>query len=154
MEFKTTPGVIALLSKADNCQGFKGTKYFFKGDLNQISTAETVATDLGCKVLVEGHIPFVTSSEDFKKVVDYLISHSIEGWFHYVTYEEMCDIKKQYYFNGRYLNENLEILEIARYFNISVAATDSNLLYAHTREDFTRITKRFNEKFPKEQKIS
>lgn len=89
-------GVLGLLANADSISSFQGKRYFFKGDLCQMSIAQRAAIQLGIRTDIEGGLPFVMSEEDFYRVTQYLVSNQMEGWWHYVTREEYCEIKGQY----------------------------------------------------------
>jgi hypothetical protein len=137
-------GVLELLSNAHAKSSYQGTKYYFKGDLCQRSTARNVASQLRIRTDIEGGLPFVTSDEDFKTVTQYLISHQIEGWWHYVSYEEFCEKKGEFYFNGKYLSRNDEILKVAEDLGIFLGKTEMNLLYATSKENYNIIISKLN----------
>jgi len=86
-------GVMGLLLNSHSHSSFKGKKYFFKGDLYQMSKAQDAARRLGIETDCEGGCPFAMSEEDFKKVKEYLISNRIDGWWHYVSNEEYKKLK-------------------------------------------------------------
>ncbi len=80
MEIST--GVAALLANAHTpipSEDF----YLFEGDLCQMSKAAQVARQLGFEVGVAGGLPYVSSKEEFNKVVQYIIDNRIEGYWHY-----------------------------------------------------------------------
>lgn len=93
MNMSINSGVIGLLANANNRSFFRGEKYFFEGDLNQMSEARKVAINLGIQVDIEGGIPFVMSEDDFEKVKQHIIDHRIEGWWHYVSHEEFLAMR-------------------------------------------------------------
>lgn len=90
---KLDVGVASLIANAHSHSMYKGERFFFKGDLCQMATAQSIASRLGIQTEVEGGIPFVMSREDYDTVKQYLISHRIEGWWHYVTKEEYVQLK-------------------------------------------------------------
>ena len=92
MNMSVSSGVVDLLANANKRSSFVGRKYFFEGDLSQMSEAKRVATKLGIQTATEGGIPFVMSNEDFEKVTHYMIDNQIEGWWHYVSHEEFLKI--------------------------------------------------------------
>ena len=79
---KISPGVAALLAKAHQTVP-SVKKYFFEGDLSQMSKAFNVAIKLGCKAEIDGGLPFVKSKEDYDRVVNYIVDNKIEGYWHY-----------------------------------------------------------------------
>ena len=79
---KISEGVAALLANAHQTAP-SGKKYYFEGDLNQMSQAFSVATKLGCKAEIDGGLPFVRSKEDFDRVVKYIVDNKVEGYWHY-----------------------------------------------------------------------
>ena len=93
MKMNIDSGVMELLVNSHSHSSFRGKKYFFHGDLCQMSTAQSVAQKLGISTDSEGGIPFVKSSEDFEKVKEYLVSNRIDGWWHYVSNEEYRELK-------------------------------------------------------------
>lgn len=80
MEIST--GVAALLANAHAPMPSKES-YFFEGDLCQMAKAAEVARNLGFEVGVAGGLPYVSSKDEFDKVVQYLIDNRIEGYWHY-----------------------------------------------------------------------
>lgn len=78
----TNTGVMELLANANNSD-YEGEKFYFKGDLNQMSIAKGIASNLGISTGINGGLPFVKSKTDFDRVVKYLIDHKIEGYWHY-----------------------------------------------------------------------
>lgn len=96
MSTKKSPppsSIYDLLANAHTESTFKGEKYFFHGDLCQMSTALQVANSLGLETGIEKGLPFVLSLNDYNCVKDYLISNRINGWWHYVSKEQYCKIK-------------------------------------------------------------
>lgn len=136
-------GVVGLLANANSTSSFKGTRYYFKGDLCQKSVAKKVADSLGIKTGMEGCLPFVMSQEDFDRVKEYLILNRLEGWWHYVTHEEYCEIKGEYHFGGKYLRYQKEIQQIADDLGILIQK-GSSVLFATSKEDFNSIVKKLN----------
>lgn len=88
-------GVLGLLANAKNRSTYQGEKYYFRGDLVQMSCAQKVAQDLGINTGCQGGIPFVMSREDFEKVSQHIINHKIDGWWHYVRREEYLKMKEK-----------------------------------------------------------
>ena len=84
-------GVLGLLLNADKKSGYQGERFYFKGDLHQMSTAQRVAEQLGISTDVEGGIPFVMSKTDFEIVTQHLIDNRLDGWHHYVSHENTSD---------------------------------------------------------------
>lgn len=80
MEIPT--GVAALLANAHTPMRSKEF-YFFEGNLCQIAKTAEVARNLGFEVGVAGGLPYVSSKEEFNKVVQYIIDNRIEGYWHY-----------------------------------------------------------------------
>lgn len=93
VNMKTSSGVMGLLANAHSTSSFRGKRYYFEGDLCQMSYAQSVANSLGIQTDIEGGLPFVMLQEDFDRVKEYLISNHVDGWWHYVTREEYCKIK-------------------------------------------------------------
>lgn len=145
IRLEANPGVVSLLANAKSHSDYQGTRYYFKGDLCQMSTATSVANSLGIQTSREGGIPFVMSQEDFEMVTQYLIQYQIEGWWHYVTYEEYCQIKGEYYFNGKYLCRKADILKIATELGIRISETETSLFYAYSKEDYNAIIEKLEE---------
>ncbi len=145
IQLETTPEVIGLLANAHSHSDYQGKRYYFEGDLSQMSTAKNVAEKLGVQTSIEGGIPFALSEEDFKKVTQFLIDHLLEGWWHYVTHEEYCQIKGEYYFGGEYLCCNAKIHEIADKLGIFVGETDGEVAYTTSKDDFDTIIKKLDE---------
>ena len=77
-----TQGVVDSLSNA-HTPAPSGKFYTFEGDLCQMSEAANVARRLGMKVGYSGGLPYVQSKEDYDKVVQYIIEHKVEGYWHY-----------------------------------------------------------------------
>jgi hypothetical protein len=131
--------VCGLLSHAGKVSSYKGEMFTFKGDLCQMSAAASVASQLGLKLHYKDVYPFVTSKEDFDKVVQHLISNKIDGWHHYVTYEKFCEINGEYYFNRECLHRGEEIHKIANELGIYVGETPMHVLYATSKENYEII---------------
>ena len=93
MKMNINSGVMELLVNSHSHSSFRGKKYFFHGDLCQMSAAQNVAQKLGISTDYQGGLPFVKSLEDFEKVKEYLIFNRIEGWWHYVSNEEYKKLK-------------------------------------------------------------
>lgn len=81
-ELTLSPGVAALLLNAHTPMP-RGEKYFFKGDLCQMAEAANVARRLGIEVGVGGGLTYVSSKEDYDKVVKYIVDNKVEGHWHY-----------------------------------------------------------------------
>lgn len=79
----TDTGIMELLANANSSSDYKGKKFYFEGDLNQMSIAKGIASNLGISTGINGGLPFVKSKEDFDRVVKYLIDHKIEGYWLY-----------------------------------------------------------------------
>ena len=75
-------GITALISNA-HTQVPSGKFYTFEGDLCQMAKAASVARELGIKVGYAGGLPYVEFKEDYDKVVQYIIVHRVEGYWHY-----------------------------------------------------------------------
>lgn len=145
MSVSISTGVVELLANAHSTSSFRGERYYFKGDLCQMSTAKRVAGSLGIQTGIEGGLPFVMSEEDFDRVKEHLISNRIEGWWHYVTNEEYCEIKGEYYFNGKYLRHQEEIQQIADELGISTQKSgELKILFVTSKEDFNAIAERLD----------
>lgn len=82
MKMEVSAGVLALLLNTQKPIS-EGEKYFFEGDLCQRSEAMNVALKLDIEVGIGGGLPYVHSKEDFDKVVEYIIDHHVEGYWHY-----------------------------------------------------------------------
>ena len=80
MEIST--GVAALLANAHQIVPL-GKKYYFEGDLCQMSQAAKAASILGIEVEINGGLPFVSTKEEYDKVVKYIVDNHIEGYWHY-----------------------------------------------------------------------
>lgn len=93
MNMNIDSGVFGLLVNANARSSFEGEKYYFKGDLCQMSIAQQVANNLGIDTDINGGLPFVMSKEDFTTVTQYIISRRMEGWWHYVSKEEYRQLK-------------------------------------------------------------
>jgi len=144
VNMKISSGVVGLLANAHSTSSFRGKRYFFKGDLCQMSAAQKVANSLGIETGIEGGLPFVMSQEDFDCVKKYLISNKVEGWWHYVTHEEYCEIKGQYHFGAKYLRYEKDIQQIADDLEISIQKDNSSLLFVTSKEDFNAIVEKLN----------
>lgn len=94
MNMSVNNGVLDLLANANKRSSFTGSKYFFKGDLNQRYQAQSVAQKLGIDTDIESGLPFVMSKEDYQKVTQHIINNRIEGWWHYVSDEEYKKMKE------------------------------------------------------------
>jgi len=81
-KIKISEGVAALLANAHQPVP-KGECYFFEGDLCQIAKAAKVAQELGIETGISGGLPYVSSKEEYDKVVQYIVGHKIEGYWHY-----------------------------------------------------------------------
>ena len=132
-------GVIDLLAQAKSKSAYQGKKYFFEGDLNQKSIAKRIAEELGVITEVEGGLPFVTTEEDYELVTKELVGRRSEGWHHYVTHDEYCDIKGEYYFGGEYLRRSEEIQTIAAERSIFLNRTSNGVLYVNSRDVFNEV---------------
>lgn len=145
-DLRASKGVLDLLANANKHSDYQGERYYFKGDLCQMSTAESVAKKFGIATDHEDVHPFVTSQEDFDKVTKHLVSHQIEGWWHYVTSEEYCRIKGEWHFNGKYLRRNAEVRKIADELGIFIGESSDSVLYTTSKEDHDTITKELDKK--------
>lgn len=81
-EIKISAGVAALIANAHQ-KVPSGKKYYFEGDLDQMSKAASVAGRLGIQTGINGGLPFVQSKDDYDKVVKYIVDNQIEGYWHY-----------------------------------------------------------------------
>ena len=140
---KISSGVVGLLANAKSTSSFRGERYYFDGDLCQMSAAQIVADSLGIQTGIEGGCPFVMSKEDFDSVKQYLINNRIDGWWHYVTNEEYCQIKGEYYFGGKYLAYQKEIQKIADDLGIPIQKGTS-VLFSTSKEDFDAIVEKLD----------
>lgn len=131
--------VFDLVLKCNSKSCYQGEKHFFKGDICQMVVARKIANSLGIYVDIDGGLPFVTSEEDFKDVTKEIVDNQLEGWWHYVTHEEYCQIKGEFYFNGEYLRRSKEIKAVAEKLNISLRNTRDNVLYVTTKEEHSLI---------------
>lgn len=77
-------GITASISNA-HTPAPSGEFHTFEGDLCQMSKAAMVARDLGIKVDYVGGLPYVEAKADFDKVVQYIIEHRVEGFWHYTN---------------------------------------------------------------------
>ena len=81
-KIKISSGVAALLANTHKTVPL-GKKYYFEGDLCQMSEAANVAGKLGIEVGINGGLPFVQSKENYDKVVKFIVDNQIEGYWHY-----------------------------------------------------------------------
>ena len=81
-EIKISAGVAALIANAHQTEP-SDEKFYFEGDLNQMSKAASVAGKLGIKTEINGGLPFVQSKDDYDKLVKYIVDNQIEGYWHY-----------------------------------------------------------------------
>lgn len=79
---KISGGVAALLANAHEPMP-KGKHYYFEGDLCQMAKAAEVAQNLGIETGIGGGLPYVSSKEEYDKVVKYIVDNQIEGYWHY-----------------------------------------------------------------------
>ncbi len=142
INMKVSLGVAGLLASAHSTSSFKGERYFFRGDLCQMSSAQRVASLLGIQTGIEEGIPFAMSKEDFDCVKEYLISNRIEGWWNYVSNEEYRKIKGEYHFGGKYLRYQKEIQQIADELGIPIQ--EGEVLFATSKEDFDAIVQKLD----------
>lgn len=145
MNMTISNGVLGLLSNAGKVSAYEGKKFNFKGDLCQMSAAADVASKLGLKFGYDDVYPFVTSEEDFNKVIQHIISNRIDGWHHYVTYEKFCELNGEFYFNGKFLHRGDEIMKIANDLGIYIGKTQMNILYTTSKENYETIIAKLNE---------
>lgn len=87
-------GVMELLANAHSTPSDRGEKFYFRGDLCQMSKASSIASQLGISTGINGGIPYVSSKKDFETVTQYLINNRIEGWWHYVSRDEYRRLKE------------------------------------------------------------
>ena len=80
MEIST--GVAALLANAHKTMP-SGKRYYFEGDLCQMAEAARVAERLGIKTGINGGLPYVSTKEEYDRVVKYIVDNHIEGYWHY-----------------------------------------------------------------------
>ena len=144
VNMKISSGVVGLLANAHSTSSFRGKRYFFKGDLCQMSAAQKVAPSGGLESGIAGGLPFVMSQEDFDCVKKYLISNKVEGWWHYVTHEEYCEIKGEYHFGVKYLRYQKEIQQIADDLGIWIQKDNNSLLFVTSKKDFNAIVEKLN----------
>jgi len=81
-KIEISSGVAALLANAHQTMP-SGKRYYFEGDLCQMSEAAKVAGMLDIEVGINGGLPFVSSKEEYDKVVKYIVDNRIEGYWHY-----------------------------------------------------------------------
>lgn len=93
MQMNIDSGALGLIATANKLSTYKGEKYCFRGDLIQMARAREIAIMLEKETDTDGGIPFVNSKEDFDEVKQYIISHKIEGWWHYVSRKEYLKMK-------------------------------------------------------------
>lgn len=93
MQMGIDSGALGLFAVANKRTNYEGKKYYFTGDLIQMAEARSIAVKLGKETDTDGRIPFVKSKEDFDEVKQYIISHRIDGWWHYVSREEYIKMK-------------------------------------------------------------
>ena len=75
-------GVAALLANA-HTPAPSGEYYTFEGDLCQMAKAVEVAHILWCQVGISGGLPYVKYKEDYDMVIQHIVAHKIEGYWHY-----------------------------------------------------------------------
>ncbi len=137
------PNVVGLLANAHSHSAYSGKRFYFKGDLCQMSTAQSIASKLGISTDVEGGLPFVMSQEDFDTVTQYLIDNGIEGWWHYVSRDEYRRIKGEFTFTGEYSGRETEIQKIADELGIFVGKVGAfSIPYVRTEENYHTIIER------------
>ena len=73
-----------------------------------------------------------------------MISNRIEGWWHYVSHEEYCEIKGEYYFGGEYLRYRKEIEKIAGELGINIHK--GNVLFVTSKDDYNAIVEKLDMK--------
>ena len=132
-----------LVANANSESSFEEKRYFFDGDLHQLSQVQKVATVLGVKLDIEGGIPFAKSEKDFTTIKQYIIAYKREGWWNYVTKEEFCRINGEFYFDGKYANYRKEILQAADELGICIQ-TGKSVLFATSEEDYKKIINKLN----------
>lgn len=93
MQKSIDSGALGLIATANKSSTYKGERYCFRGDLIQMARAREIAIMLEKETGTDGGIPFVMSREDFDEVKQYIISHRIDGWWHYVSREEKLKMK-------------------------------------------------------------
>jgi len=81
-KMEISSGVAALLANAHKTVP-SGKKYYFEGDLCQMAKAASVAEQLGIETGINGGLPFVSTKEDYDRVVKYIVDNRIEGYWHY-----------------------------------------------------------------------
>ena len=81
-KIQISPGVAALIANAHQTVP-AGKKYYFEGDLSQMSKAASVAGQLGIEVGINGGLPFIQSKDDYDKVIKYIVDNQIDGYWHY-----------------------------------------------------------------------
>ena len=75
-------GVAAILANAHE-PAPSDDFHTFEGDLIQMAKAATVARQLGFDVGYVGGLPYVQTKAEYDKVVQHIIDHRIEGYWHY-----------------------------------------------------------------------
>ena len=78
---EVSAGVIAEIASAH--QKLPKGSYTFKGDLSQMDVAAQIACQLGIEVGYAEGYTYVKSKEDYDKVVDYIVEHHEQGYWHY-----------------------------------------------------------------------
>jgi hypothetical protein len=148
MNFSVTPGVKNLLERANEKSSYVGEKFFFLGDLNQLSIVEDACRDLNITFERDYGLPFVTSKEDKQKVIQYLIDHQIEGWWNYVSQKEYCRIKGQFFFIGTCSMHYDEVKEIAEKLGIDLLIDErSRILYTPSEESYNTIISKLEQDY-------
>lgn len=146
LKFSMSSDVADLLLNAHTKSDYQGKRYYFSGDLNQMSIASSVARKLGIEVSIEGGIPFVKSQADYDEVTNYLVANMMEGWHHYVSHERYCDIKGEYCFGEHKIEKKAELERAANELGITLFVKDNGLQYVTDREEYNMIVQRINDK--------
>ena len=141
----TTTSTEGMLANANSTSSFKEERYYLKGNSYQIAAAQKAASLLGIETRVENGLTFVMSKENFESMKRYLISNQIDGWYNYATYWEICEIKGEYYFGGKYHLYPKEIRKTAKELGIEIR-NDQSVLFATSKEDFDTIIKELDKK--------
>ena len=81
-KMEISAGVAALLANAHKTSASE-KYYYFEGDLCQMAKAASLAEQLGIKTGINGGLPFVSTKEDYDKVVNYIVINKVEGYWHY-----------------------------------------------------------------------
>lgn len=129
----------ALLISVNNKSEYNGPRFYFTGDLNQLGIALTATITLGIDVTINGGIPFVKSKEEFDKVKKYLIEQKLDGWHHYVSYEEYCELQGEYYLNGSKGEKKEEIFKAAKELGIMIYETTMKVPFVKSKEEYDSI---------------